>query len=163
MQKIIQTLVLVLAACIGMQAQAKKATAPEAMGARLESLTREWADAMLHHDKAKLENLMAPEYVLRFWDGNAPDVARAAWLDNLMNHMKVDRWEQKSVSAHVYGNTGIVTSKYSWAGTMRDTAFDSKGYITDVWILRDKRWQVVSRTSGAIPGSFTKEGQKITW
>jgi hypothetical protein len=117
-------------------------------------------DAMLRHDKAKLEELIGPDYVLRGWDGTAPDTPRAAWLDNLFNHLKIDRWEQTAISARVYGDVGVVTSMYSWAGTFRDKPFDSKGFLTDVWLRRNKRWQVVSRTSGHMPGSKTLYGDK---
>jgi hypothetical protein len=117
-------------------------------------------EAMLRHDKARLEELIAPEYVLRGWDRSAPDTPRAAWLDNLYNHLKIDRWEQTAISARVYGDVGVVTSLYSWAGTFRGKPFDSKGFLTDVWVSRNRRWQVVSRTSGEIPGSKTLYGDK---
>ena len=160
MNKLILTFIFMVLAWSSIQAQEKTSTSVPGHAAELERLSREWTDATLRHDMVKLEELMAPEYVLRFWDGYVPDVVRSVWLDNLLNHIKVDRWEQKSISAHIYGNTGIVTSKYIWAGTKFDKPFDSMGFITDVWVRRHKHWKVVSRTSGAIPGS-TINGKKI--
>jgi hypothetical protein len=128
---------------------------PSGQPPELEQLSKEWMDAMLRHDKPKLEELLASEYVLRNWDGSAPETPRAAWLDNLFKHLKIDRWEQSAISARVYGDVGVVTSLYSWAGTFHGKPFDSKGFLTDVWLRRNQRWQVVSRTSGPIPGSKT--------
>jgi hypothetical protein len=48
---------------------------------------------------------------------------------------------------------------YSWSGTMNGNQFDSKGYITDVWVKQNNRWQVISRTSAPFPGSNTLEGK----
>ena len=128
----------------------------------LERLSKQWMNAMLRQDKAKLEELIAPEYVLHSWDGKAPDTPRAAWLDNLFNHLMIDRWEQTSITVRVYGDVGVVTSMYSWAGTFRGKPFDSKGFLTDVWVHRSQRWQVISRTSGQLPGSKTLYGDKPT-
>lgn len=82
-------------------------------------VSHECMDAMLHHNTAKLEQLMAPEYVLRNWAGGALEISRTAWLDNLLNRLKIDRFEQKAMSAHGYGDVGVVTSKYDWAGTFQ--------------------------------------------
>ena len=77
--------------------------------AELEQLSTQWMDAMLHHDRARLEQLMAPEYVLHTPDPKHPETPRAEWLDNLFNFLKIDQWDQKDVSAHLYGELGVVT------------------------------------------------------
>ncbi len=81
----------------------------------------------------------------------------------MLNHLKIVRWEQKSISVQVFGDIGIVTSKYIWEGSMWDKSFESKGYLTDVGLRRNNRWQVVSRTSGAIPDSTTVVGKKAAF
>ena len=127
-------------------------------GAELVKLSKTWLDAMMRHDSASLENIMAAEYNLKKGDGTVV-AERAMWLNNLFNHLKISRFEQSAWNAQVYGNVGIVTSMYSWAGTMHNNQFDSKGYITDVWLKRNNRWQIVSRTSAPFPGSNTLEGK----
>ena len=67
------------------------------------------------------------------------------------------------MSAHTYGGVGVVTSKYDWSGTFRGKPFASKGYLTDVLVRTDGRWQVVSRTSGAIPGGIAINGSIVEW
>ena len=143
--------------------QKEKEVVPDKQSAELERISRDWMDAMVHHDKAKLESLMAPEYVLRNWDNSNQFMARAKWLDVLFNHLKIDKWEQKMITAHVYGNVGVVTSKYTWAGSIDGKAFDSKGYISDVFSRSPNGWQVVSRTSGGIPGSKLIDGTLAVW
>lgn len=122
--------------------------------AELVQLSKTWMDAMKSLDKPVLEELMAPEYSLRGPDG-VIGVRRDAWLNNLFNNLKIDRFDQSGISAQVYGDVGVVTSLYNWAGSMRNNQFESKGYITDIWVRRNNRWQVVSRTSGIIEGNKT--------
>ena len=126
--------------------------------AELVHLSKTWMDAMMKHDSMKLETIMAAEYNLKKGDGTVV-ADRAMWLNNLYNHLKISKFEQSGISAQVYGNIGIVTSMYTWAGTMRNNQFASKGYVTDVWLKRNNRWQVVSRTSATFPESNTLEGK----
>jgi ketosteroid isomerase-like protein len=121
--------------------------------AQLVDLSKSWSTAMNDRDRAKLEELMAPEFVLHKWD-NTRDIARARWFEFFINHFKITEFEQTTITARVYGDVGVVTSKFP---IMR-TTFDDKpmgelhGYFTDVWRRANGQWQVVSRTSADIPG-----------
>lgn len=126
--------------------------------AELEDMTKQWMTAMLGHDRPRLEALMAPEYVLRAPAPGMPETPRATWLENLFNALKIDHYEQTEISAHVYGEVGVVTSTYAWTGSFHDKAFDAKGTCTDVWQAHDVRWQVVSRTCMQFPASATPAG-----
>ncbi len=105
------------------------------------------------HDRAKLEELMASDFVLHKWD-NTRDIARATWFDFLFQHLKITEFEQAAIVARVYGDVGVVTSKFP----IMQATFDDKpmgelhGYFTDVWRRSNGQWQVVSRTSADIPG-----------
>ncbi|MEO6405086.1 MAG: nuclear transport factor 2 family protein [Ferruginibacter sp.] len=132
--------------------------ADKEQAAELVQLSKTWMDAMMQHDSSKLESLMAAEYNLKKGDGTVV-MERAGWLNNLFHNLKIDRFDQSGISALVFGNVGIVTSLYTWSGSMHNNQFDSKGYITDVWLKRNNRWQVVSRTSAPFPGSNTLEGK----
>ena len=127
-------------------------------GLELIRLSKLWMDAAVRLDSTLLLELMAPEYKLLRPSGGTPTYLKA-WLDNLFNHLKASKWEQSNFNAQVYGGVGIVTSQYAWAGTFHDKPFDSKGYLVDIWLRRNNRWQVVSRTSGVFDGYKTKEGK----
>ena len=120
--------------------------------AQLVELSKSWSTAMNGHDRAKLEALMAPEFSLHRWD-NTRDTARAAWFDVLFNHVKILEFEQSAIVARVYGDVGVVTSKFSiWRGTFDGKPYEVHGYLMDVWRRTGGRWQVVSRTSADLPG-----------
>ena len=125
-----------------------------ASAAELIRLSKLWMDAMLHLDSTLLNELMAPEYRLQKWDGKVI-AYRAAWLDNLFHNIRIINWEQTDFIAQVYGDVAVVTSLYGWTGTGFGKAFDSKGFLTDVWVRKNDHWQVVSRTNGVFEGSKT--------
>lgn len=121
------------------------------LSAELEGLSKSWMAAMLDRDKAKLEALMAPGFVLHVPGSPFPEVPRALWLDNLFNHMDIDQWEQADFSTQIYETIGVVTSRYQWAGTRGGSAFDAAGFCTDVWKSASGVWQVLSRTCMEFP------------
>jgi hypothetical protein len=108
-------------------------------------------DAMLNHDSAMLIKLMSPDYKLHSWDGKSA-VPRDLWIFNLLNRLRITKWEQTNIHAEVYGNVGVVNSSNKWAGTYTDRSFESEGFLTDVWIKVGNNWQVVSRSSGISNG-----------
>lgn len=113
--------------------------------AELERLSVQWMDAMVKKDKPALEALMAPEFVLRTAHEQNPETPRAEWLDNLMNNLEIENWEQKDIAAQIFDDVSVVTSNYAWKGIIFGHKFDVKGTCTDVWRLGNA-WQVVSRT-----------------
>lgn len=127
---------------------AERNSGPEA---ELVSLTNAWTDAILAKDQARLDALMAPDFALHAWEGG-PDVPRARWLENLLQHLNIPELKHSAIVAHVYGDIATVTSKYYWRGTFNDKPFENHGYVIDVWRRSDGRWQVVSRTSVGLPG-----------
>jgi ketosteroid isomerase-like protein len=121
--------------------------------AQLVALSKSWSTAMNGHDRAKLEELMAPEFELHKWD-NSRNFGRAVWFDFLFNHIKISEFEQTAIVARVYGDIGVVTSKFPITrGTFDDKPMgELHGYLMDVWRRTNGHWQVVSRTSVDLPG-----------
>lgn len=86
--------------------------------AELIRLSRQWMDNMLNHDSVGLLKLMSPDYYLQGWDtANNRKTYRSDWLDNLFNRIRITKFEQSSFKAQVFGDVGIVTSFYAWAGS----------------------------------------------
>jgi ketosteroid isomerase-like protein len=115
-------------------------------GTELVTLTNAWTDAINTKDRARLDELMAPEYAHYGWSGElwAP---RSQWLDNLFNHVKIRENTLRELSPRVYGDFAIVTSVGTWAGTWDGEPFNQKTIVVDTWRRINGRWQVVTRTS----------------
>src|SRR3546814_13074071 len=80
-----------------------------APSAELVELSTQWLDSMLRHDNARLEALMAPAFVLHTAHPDYPESSREQWLDNLINHLRIDEWEQSHIPAATNGDRGVGT------------------------------------------------------
>lgn len=118
----------------------------DAASAELVTSTDAWTAAINAKDRAKLDALMAPEFVLYGWRGEQW-AARSQWLDNLFNHIEIKENTLRDVSPRVYGDFAIVTSVGTWAGTRDGRAFDVNTIVVDTWRRMNGRWQVVARNS----------------
>jgi hypothetical protein len=158
MKKGISQFLTLLLASIALQAQEvspPRGAQPAAVGSpepELISLTDAWTNAILAKDTAKLDALMAPDFALYFWGDAALSVPKALWLENLLQRYKIAEYQHSAITARVYGDVGLVTSKYYWRGAFRDKPFEYHGYVVDIWRRSNERWQVASRTSVQIPG-----------
>jgi len=121
----------------------------DAASAELLTLTNAWTDAINANDHAKLETLMAPEFALYRWNGEVLS-RRPQWLDNL-DHIEINEFTVRDVSARTYGEFATVTSICTWAGTWHGvydgTFFDFKSIMVDTWPRMDGKSKVVARNS----------------
>lgn len=116
---------------------------------------QEWTDAMRNHDFDSLEQIMAAEFRLTFVllmdRPGKPETTRERWLENL-KHMTVGNIEMHDQHVTMQGESVAVVR-------MRMTLHDWKIFdhqlgpdydLTDIWVLRDGRWQVINRISEPI-------------
>ena len=118
--------------------------------AQLVTRTNEWIAAINRKDRPKLESLMAPNFVLHAWD-ESWSVDRSAWLKNLEKY-HLDEYRHWSIVPRIYGEAGVVTSKWYWRGTKDSKPFEEHGSVVDVWQHKLNGWQVVSRITIIEPG-----------
>ena len=144
------TLALLLPLLVALApACSRAASAPDAEAA-VRSAEVAWAKALLSRDGAALDALLAPDYSLTTAVMTAP---RATWMANALKWVtKVADVDVREVKVH--GDTAIASARMHRV-VKRDTPdprlgtdlVDSMFVLTDVWIQRDGRWQVVSRHS----------------
>jgi ketosteroid isomerase-like protein len=117
---------------------------PEA--AKLVVLTNEWTDAINKRDRQKLDALMASDFALYHWNGKLA-APRSQWLDNLFNHIKIEKNTLTDLAPQAYGDIGVVTSLGEWVGAFEGKAFSEKCIVADTWRKIESQWKVVRRTS----------------
>lgn len=148
-------LAILLATAAGQQPQQTTAPNPEmprllaGQEGKLVALTNEWTEAINSRDRAKLDELMAPDYALYSWNGKllAP---RSQWLDNLFTHITIEKNTLFDIFPRLYGDVAIMTSKGDWIGTFDGRHFKKKCTVVDTWRNIEGRWRVVNRTSECI-------------
>lgn len=101
-----------------------------------------WSEAIERRDVEAADRILGAEYSLM-----APgfgEVPRAAWLAFLPQYV-VHSYEFTDVKVHVYGDAAVMRSRYKQSATVGGKDRSGEMLVTDVWVKRDGRWQVVAR------------------
>jgi ketosteroid isomerase-like protein len=102
----------------------------------------EWSEAIFTRDVAAAGRFLGAEYALM-----APglgEMPRAQWLALLPEYV-VHAYEFHDVRLNAYGDVVVMRSRYSQRATVAGQDRSGSLWITDVWVNRDARWQVVAR------------------
>ena len=108
-----------------------------------------WMDAWRREDRAALEAILAPEFTLTSARTDQI-VDRADWL-GMLSRVKNESFEYSDFRIDVFGDAAVVRSRLSQVARVGDQPWDATFMLTDVWIRRDGRWQVVARHSSNPP------------
>jgi uncharacterized protein (TIGR02246 family) len=144
-----------LAAPVRAEAPAAVTPAQEAaIEAGIKTLSGEWSTAYLKNDPAILERIWAPDFV--YVEASGHRFTKAEGIASL----KAAAGEQHSVSeassidVRIYGGGTVAVDIGDYLEKGRDKggkAFERKTRFTNVWVLRDGKWQCVSGHASLIP------------
>jgi ketosteroid isomerase-like protein len=115
--------------------------------AEFRGLEAQWMDAAKAQDRARLEEFLAPEYVLTIAVLGRPliHMSRADWLDAAY---KIEAYEFKELVAKRFGtDVVVVTSYYTQKAIVNGRDRSGDFFLTDVWVRDGKRWRVAWRHS----------------
>ena len=119
---------------------------------------REINQAFAVRDAKAIEALLAPEYTFHFVDRTVngtlravPNAPRGRWIDSVFSKLSNGPMQSSIVDVRVYGDIGIVINYYKWSGAWSGQPFQFEGHITDVWVRRGRKWQLLVSTSTLAP------------
>jgi ketosteroid isomerase-like protein len=110
------------------------------------ALERRWNEAFYKKDIAFIETLLAEEFVATYDDGRRGDKARELALVASFNQ-QVESAVPDDFSVQVYRDTAVVWFTLRLVGIREGQRSEMALQYTDVWIVRDGRWQCVSSHS----------------
>ena len=119
------------------------------MASELLELEHQWAKALQSKDKQALEQLLAPEFRLSFVDDpRAPrTVPREDWFA-MLDRMSFGECQFFESSEALFGNAAVLHFRCRFSDwTLDGRVLPSDYAITDVFVRRDGRWQVINRIS----------------
>jgi hypothetical protein len=108
----------------------------------LRTLSHDLVRAVQGHDANRLEQLLAQEFTL---DGAAGTLDREELLEAAGGAYEIEEFGYEELNPDVYGNTAVVLSRYAQTARLGDRDVSGRLRITDVWVRRDGRWQIVRR------------------
>lgn len=114
------------------------------------ALEQRWGEAFVKRDFGFLERIVAPEYRLvgARDDGSHTVTQRDEWMKNarlFVHHA----FTVETVDVNRAADTAVASAKGLWTVSFRPDApaMPIRFFVTDTWVRRDGKWQVVHRYS----------------
>ena len=117
-------------------------------------LERGWNEAFYRKDVAFIEKLLAEEFTATYDDGRIGDKATELGLVAAFDQ-NVQSATPEEFAVRVYRDTAIVWFTLRLVGIKDGQRSEMALRYTDVWIIRDGRWQCVSSQSTRVAPQVT--------
>ena len=140
------SLYCVLAAASAVTASASQRPQVESDQQVLIKLERGWNEAFYRKDVAFIEKILADEFIATYDDGSRGDKAKELGLAAEFNQ-QVESAIQDEFTVRVYRDTAVVWFTLRLVGIKQGQRAKLMSRYTDVWVIRDGRWQCVSTQS----------------
>jgi ketosteroid isomerase-like protein len=112
--------------------------------------TQEWMDAIRTRDRAALEAFMAPEF--RLTSARSDQwIDRDRWLELALAEVEMVSFTVDEMETVLIDDVAVVWSRISQQAKVGGEDWSDRFMLTDVWVRRDDRWQVVARHSSQPP------------
>jgi ketosteroid isomerase-like protein len=122
----------------------------DALVHELTRLEHELMEAVQSHDTDRLEQLLGREFKLVGRTGRA--WPREEWLEKAAAAYEIDDFAFEEIDVDVYGDTAVLHSRYRQVARLDGADLSHTFVLTDVWVRRAGRWQLVHRHSTIKPG-----------
>ena len=119
----------------------------------IESLERQWRDALCAKDMALLRSLVHPRFVLIGTRASGPfTMNRDEWLEAIQRRELVSI-ELEIGDALVLDQVMVGTVQAKWRVRYLGREIEDEVLLTDVWVFDEERWRVVRRHSSPVPSA----------
>ena len=109
-------------------------------------LERQWNDAFYKKDIAFIASILAPEFMATYDDGSRGDKAKELALASEFNQQILSA-TQDDFTVKIFQETAVVWFTLRVVGMKQGQKAELTLHYTDVWIMRDGKWQCVSTHS----------------
>jgi len=122
---------------------------PDANQTKILALENVWNQAEEHKDVKALQSLLDPGLVYIDYDGSLMD--KAQFIASVQApSLHPEQIVNESMTAHVYGDSAVVTGVYRDKGTNNGKPYLRRGRFTDTWVYHDGAWVCVASQSTLI-------------
>lgn len=119
----------------------------------IDSLEREWRDALCAKDIDKLRSLIHPDFKLIGTRASGPfTLTREEWLEAIQRRELISI-ELEVKDAAVFAEMIVGTVEAKWRVAYLGKPIEDCVLLTDVWVCEDERWQVIRRHSSPMPST----------
>ena len=111
---------------------------------------REWADVVMRRDRVAADKIVADEFRLTGPELQRLSTGRAAtkdiWMETL-GLLDVQSFDLSDAQITVYGSAAVAFVRATIDWSIQGRPLPSRYMLTDLWVMREGRWQVVTRVS----------------
>ncbi len=115
-------------------------------------LEHNWDAAFHRHDAAFIDRLLATEFIVTYDNGVRADRTIELELAKTANE-NIESSMMDEFIVKEFGNTAVVWFSLHLVGPVKGERVQNNYRFTDVFVLRDGRWQCVSSQSTKVTGS----------
>ncbi|MDO8680181.1 MAG: nuclear transport factor 2 family protein [Acidobacteriota bacterium] len=108
-------------------------------------------EALVRGDAAALDRLYSDEFINTTPDGEVRDKAQQLAFTR-SGDLRLEAGRSDEVRVRVYGNTAVMTGRFTARGKFRDRSIDIRERYTAVWVKTRGRWLLVAEQ-----GNFIKQ------
>lgn len=109
-------------------------------------LEKRWNEAFYRKDMDFIASVLADEFIATYDDGSRGDKAKELALAAAFDQ-QVESANQDDFTVKIYRNTAVVWFTLHLVGMKQGKKAEVTMNYTDVWVMRDGRWQCVSSQS----------------
>ena len=107
-----------------------------------------WMEAIQRNDLEALDGILGEEYI--YTASGQGRHSREDWMNTLKMY-DIHQFDFLSIEIHDYGDMVVAFPHYHQEASVNGSQRSGDFLITDVWVKRDGRWQVVARSSILMP------------
>src|SRR5690349_21043508 len=108
-------------------------------------LERDWVLAVQHKDKEALDNVLAPEFILRRSSDPEHPIARDNWIREALNNWNVRSFSHRGMAIRAFASEALVSFVESQQATINGRESSGDYFIVDLWVINHGNWQVAAR------------------
>ena len=113
----------------------------------LVKMENEWARAWQLPDPAALESLLGDDFTLTSTRSKGELVNKRQYIDSTLKLVRGDGYSFERMTVRIYGDTAVINAQFQQNATFAGHDWSGEFLMTDVWVKRNGRWQVVARHS----------------
>lgn len=115
-------------------------------------LAQEWIEAIGKRDRAALERILHPDFLIAGWLPNGRLGDRGSYLEDCLRPISVEQasYGYEQWQFRFYGHIAVVNCIFTCQALVAGKQWGGVFLFTDVWIKRSERWQVATRHSSPV-------------
>lgn len=113
-------------------------------------LEEELRQAEMRVDRLALDSFFADEIMVTAPIGIVADKAMCASEFERAATVKIEKYDKEDINVRVFDDTAVTSYRVHARAEHEGTSIDQRFRITNVWLKRQGRWQVVARHTAII-------------